>query len=161
MKRFRKAICILVILTPFFYIVFKITFLNPVWVIATRYPEADVQLHSINSPDLHFWSSVASIFGVSMSDPDHSIVVQVSDYPEPISLDDFTGADEIYITRTEVVDISAFWKSRVQVSGAVFFDCDLSKIPSSQRKWLKPYMVSIPNSFCVSYDSKMDSNLAQ
>ena len=154
MKRTRKILIIAVLLAPFIYVACKITVFNPTWMIRTKFPEATVQLHSINSPDFYFWPTVAAIFRVPMSDPDHSIMVQLSDHPDPIRLDDFSDADEVYITRSTVVDISGYWKPSVQISGAVFFDCDLDSVPENQRRWLKPYSDRFPNSFCVSYESK-------
>ena len=89
-----------------------------------------------------------------MSDPDHSIMVRIEDHPEPIDLDDLTDADEVFIFRSQIVDISGYWAPSVQISGAVFLDCNFDKLPDSQREVLIPYSDRFTNSFCIPYETK-------
>jgi hypothetical protein len=89
-----------------------------------------------------------------MTDPDHSLTVYIDRHPEPLRLDGLEDADEVYVTNSRVVDISAFRRSGSRVSGVVFTGCDLSGLPPDQRAILRPYSDRIPDVYTISYDAK-------
>ena len=161
MRRYKKVLIILILLSPFFYVSSKITILNPAWVIGTKYPNSKIQVHSINSPDLHFWHSVASLFGIPMRSPDHSLTVTISNHSSPLELDDFIEADELYVKNSKISDISAYWKPSARISGAVFLDCDFTALPEGQSKLLSPNSNMIPNSYSIPYETKKMQNKSQ
>jgi hypothetical protein len=154
MKRAIKILFITLLVAPVIYIAAKITILNPAWVIGMKYPNAERQLHTVNSPDLHVWSAISGLFGVPMTDPDHSLTVTINRHPTLVRLDDFTGADELYVRDSKVSDISAYWDSTARLSGAVFIGCDFTSMPQEQRALLKPYSDKVPDSYYVPYETK-------
>jgi len=158
MKRAIKILIIALLATPFIYVAAKITVLNPAWLIGMKYPDAERQLHTVNSPDLHLWSAISGLFGIPMTDPDHSLTVTVDEHPKPVRLDDFTGADEVYVKHSQVSDISAYWSPGVRLSGAVFVGCDFTLMPQEQRDLLKPYSDKVPDSYYVPYETKRRQN---
>ncbi|WP_143157569.1 hypothetical protein [Rubritalea squalenifaciens] len=118
---------------------FKITLDNPAWVIGMKYPNADRKIHSVNSPDFYFWSSLARFFGVPMTDPDHYLAVHVSCHTDDLTLRDFRKVDELYVSNSSVSDISDFFDSSSKLDSVVFTDCDFSKLPQTQAIYLKDY----------------------
>jgi len=154
MKRALKILIIALLAAPFIYVAAKITIFNPAWIIGVKYPDAERQLHTVNSPDLHLWSAIAGLFGIPMTDPDHSLTVTINRHPSLVRLDDFTGADELYVRDSKISDISAYWNSNARLSGAVFIGCDFASMPQEQRELLKPYSDKVPDSYYVPYDTK-------
>lgn len=154
MKRIRKFLIIAFLIAPFIYVACKITVLNPAWVIGMKYPDAERQLHTVNSPDLHLWSAIAGLFGIPMTDLDHSLTVTVDGHSSSISLDDFMAADGIYVKNSSVSDISAYLESSARLSSAVFVECDFTTLPKEQRDLLRPISDKVPNSFYVPYEKK-------
>ena len=155
MRRHRKILIFTLLAAPVLYVAARITVLNPAWIIGIRYPDAKRQLHTVNSPDPHFWSGVAGLFGIPMTDPDHSLTVTINSHPEDLRLDGFTGADELHITNSRITDISAYCSTKARLSGAVFVGCDFSGLPPAQRVLLQPYSEKIPDSFYIPYTAKI------
>ena len=88
-----------------------------------------------------------------MTDPDHYLMVQLKDFPQMLRIDDFIGADELYLTRCKIEDISAYITS-TRLIGVVFIDCDLTRLPEMQKRLLVKYSDKIPHSFTIRYESK-------
>lgn len=158
MKRAKNILVISLLLAPLIYVACRITVLNPAWMIGMKYPDSKRQLHTVNSPDLHFWSAIAGLFGIPMTDSDHSLTVTLDGHPSSIRLDDFSEADELYVKNSRVSDISAYLDPSVRLSGVVFVDCDFTPMSQEQRELLKAYSAKVPNSYYVPYEEKQRRN---
>jgi hypothetical protein len=154
MRRLRSIVFWLLFFSPVIYSLARLTVMNPAWMIGIRFPQSRLQLQTVNSPDLHFWSAIAGLCGIPMTDPDHSLTVYIDHHSEPLRLNGLEDADEVHVTNSRVVDISAFSRSDSRLSGVVFVGCDLSGLPPEQRAFIRPYSDQIADSFCISYDAK-------
>jgi hypothetical protein len=132
----------------------RITVWNPAWRIGRQFPAAEVRVRTVNSPDPRFWSALAGVFGIPMTDPDRSLTVTVDSHPEPLRLDDFAAADEAVLKNSRIADISAFLEPGTRLSGVIFTGCDFTRMPPEQRAMLARYSETVPDSFYLPYDLK-------
>lgn len=150
-----KVLPWLFLLSPLLFVAARITLFNPLWRIETRFPEAEVQIYTVNSPDFYFWPSVARMFGIRMDDPDRSVRVCLDSYPDPVSLDDFKGAGEVVLKNCKVTDISFYWHPSSGMSSAYFESCEFSGLPAEQMQFLSPGK-NVPDSYYIPYQVKQN-----
>jgi hypothetical protein len=161
MRRVIQVALLVAVISPMVFVAVRITVLNPAWWIRWHYPDAELRLQTINSPDPHFWSAVSHIFGVPMTDPDHELIVTLRDRTENIDfLPLVVGADELFLERCRITDISGLLRGMHRLSGVTFSGCDLSQLPMDQRVHVRPQINQGPNIFYVPYESLHNAPLA-
>jgi len=162
MRRLIRAVLLIVLLAPIAFVALRITVLNPAWQIRWRFPDAELRLQTVNSPDLHLWSAVAGLFGIPMTDPDHSLTVTIRDRTAAIDFAPLAvGADELYLQHCRVTDISQLLRGLRRLSGVTFSDCDLTQLPAEQRLHIRPQINRGSDVFYIPYESLRGAPLAQ
>ena len=154
MKKKLTIIAFAAILALAAFISWKLTFANSSWVIGFNHPNAELRIISVNSPNFYFWPTLAALFGIPMTDPDHYLQVSLRESPEPLRIRDFRNADELYLEMCEIADLSAYMDPKSRLSTLVFINCDFNLLPEAQRNALEPYSEKIPNSFYLPYETK-------
>jgi hypothetical protein len=117
----------------------RITILNPAWRIHRFFPDAEVSLETINSPDFYFWPWAAEHFGITMPDPDHSLTVTFENRTDRINFTLLVGADCVSLNRCRITDISDLLRCDQSFRQLVtFYKCDFSGLTPTQRTHLRP-----------------------
>lgn len=144
----------------------RLTLFNPAWVIRMRFPKATLHISQIDSPDSYFWAELGERFGFQMTAPDRYLNVGIDRHHGDLVLDHLTGASELWISNSRVVDISAYYKHPGNLVCPIFERCDLSGLSEEQRGWLVPYAPNpehpegIPDTFHIPYESRYHPKLA-
>lgn len=141
-KRALLLVAVILLLGRFYWV---ITRGNVVWQVHRHYPNAEVYLYPLNTPDPS-WGELMRLTGVRFIARNEQVGIRVSD--QTVNLDHFRGLklNSITLLRCRVSDISVIIE---RWPAAAFTQCNLSGLPPNQARLLKP-IAPYPDTYYLS-----------